>query len=113
MARVPPSTFGKCKGIHPINLFPDQSRISEFPLSHFPCRRWVESALDVLFCGDLQVEVELFALLGIGFLTLEEAPPTHPCFSGMGFRMRLIALTSCSQRDVCAASCLFPSGVSR
>ena len=53
------------------------------------------------FGGDVQVEIELLALLGIGFITAEESPPVHPCFSVTGFRMRPIARTTCSQRDVC------------
>ena len=76
-------------------------------------RGWLHSAFDVLFRRDIQIEIELLVLFGIGFITSDEPPPVHPCFSVTGFRMRPIALTTCSQRDVCAASCFLPSGVSR
>ena len=58
-------------------------------------------------------EFELLALFRIGSFASEESPPIHRCFPVTGFRMRPIARTSSSHRDVCAASCLFPSGLSR
>src|SRR6266446_8684852 len=111
MARVPKRTFNECKRVHAINLLADQRRVAELPLCCCPGRGWFHSAFYVFLRGDVQVEIEFLALLGVGFITAEESPPIHPCFSVTGFRMRPIARTTCSQRDVCAASCVFPSGV--
>src|SRR5262249_53788601 len=113
MARIAQHTVYECDRIHAINLLTDLGSVAEFPSCRCPGHGWLHSAFDVLLRGDVQVEIKLLALLGIGFVTAKESPPLHPCFSVTGFRMRPIARTTCSQRDVCAASCPFPSGVSR
>ena len=91
--------------------------VSHLQLS-LPARRGsrlarLHSALDVLLCGDVEVELELLLLFGVGQIASKEAFPVHLLFSGSGFIMRAMARTSVSQREDCSASCFLPSGVRR
>jgi hypothetical protein len=113
MARIPQHTLHKYERIHAINLLTNLGRVAEFPSRRGAGLGWSHPAFDVLLRGGVHVEIEFLVLLGIGFIPAEESPPFHPCFSVTGFKMRPIARTICSQRDVCATSCRLPNGVSR
>ena len=56
---------------------------------------------------------EFLLQFGIGLRPLDEPAPDHLFSSGAGLMIRLIARTTWSQRDFCAANCFRPAGVSR
>ena len=69
------------------------------------------TSLDIFFCLCLQVGFEFAGGLFAAGAALKETAPTHGLLPA-GFRTRLTARTSCSQRLVCRRSCFRPAAVS-
>ena len=117
MASVSQQPFQESQRIHLIDVLADQGRAAELSARGITCRRGVHAARDELLCRDVQVELDFIALFGIGLVAAQKSPPVckpiHDWLPCAGFRMRPMARTNSSQREVCAASCFLPSGVSR